>query len=269
MSALDRSVLSILSIALVSLALSAPAHALDELVKRDLDAFTSYEVMRCQSLDQAIAARDRESAKSLATRLQQEECRFLERMVRYLRDDKKRDPAGELESFLTDYRGMSLRDTVRVRRSAGPGHYPVIDMALAALTGQHLMGPPPPGFAPQQPAGTQVPSAPYSPSTASLSNPPLAIKRTPGVVADLQDGPVLASNHSSSVNLDGLRSNVGSSASSADASLASNIRKPTSATASGADPVLPAGPKKQAAADDASDGSLASGIRKPGPAAPR
>jgi hypothetical protein len=78
--------------------------------------------------------------------------------------------ADGLEQFLMDYRQLPLADTVRLRRSAGPGRSHAIDVALAALAGR--------GRAPAGPAQTAPPPPePFSPTTAALSAPVLP-KRT-------------------------------------------------------------------------------------------
>ena len=248
--------------ALLALGLASGALALDGLVKRDLEAFQAYESVRAASLEDAIARRDREEAKALAARLHDEECRFLERCVRYLRDAKNPIVASELESYLNDYKALSLKDTVRVRRSGGPGRYPVVEVAVAALTGQRVPVPgsipPPAPVAPQ--IGTPVPSLPAL--TANTLVPKVSVKLINLDKADLSDQSVLASHYAKPTNLDSIKTHStgsgGAAISSADDSvLASQIRKPTSATGAGG------ATSSQSAAASASDTTLASKIRVP------
>ena len=222
---------------LVSVFAAGGALGMDKLVERDIQAFASFVLVREASLEAAIARRDVAEARNLAGRIHDEECRFLERVVRYLRDAKNPGAAGELETYLNDYRQVSLKDTVRMRRSAGPGRVPMVELATAALTGTRVPmdvfmlppkgadpapapangpglppGAPPgyPGVPPGQGIGTPVPSLPAQITTAKLNSVNGA--RTIRILkADLSDqDPELASTKTSFVSADTLRSHTGS-----------------------------------------------------------
>ena len=252
---------SFLVVALVALSAGRSAFALDDLVKRDVEAFVTFEAVRVESLEAAIAQRDREQAKALASRLHDEECHFLDRIAHYLRDDHKTAQAGELEGFLAEYRSLSLKDSVRVRRAAGPGHFPVVDEAVLALTGQHLAPLAMPHSAPAQTgAAGGPPVAGVGPvSSVPVSTPPragFALRPTPAVVADLQD-PQLLVNHAAPVSLDSVRSIAAAGPAAAPAVPPPAVSRP--ALSGGSPAINP----------DADSGGAASNIRRPtGPASP-
>lgn len=247
---------------LVSITAASGAFALDKLVQRDMDAFASFVRVRVESLEAAIARKDVGEARNLAGRIHEEECRFLERVCRYLRDAKNYGTASELEGYLEAYRQLSLKDTVRVRRQAGPGRVPMAELAYAALTGTRVamstfalppsglpQAPvaepppgPPPGFVPQPPIGTQVPSLPAQ-STTAFNQRRYGASTLKVLNSDLSDqAPLLAQTRSKSVNLDTLRSHTGSGIGGSplpatsvlegadDGALASSIRVPGGAT---------------------------------------
>lgn len=256
MSVLFKTARNLIVASLVSLCAASGALALDKLVQRDLDAFQSFVLVRSESLEAAIARRDVTEARSIATRIHEEECRFLERVVRYLRDARNPSVASELESYLADYRQISLKDSVRMRRHAGPGHVPLHELASAALTGTRVPassfmvphgaeGAPPAAPQPQYPVqqhGTPVPSLPAAITTAGRLQPRVSAKVLGILKADLSDqDPLLASTKARSVNLDGLRGHTGAGGAVPAVSI------------SVGDPIAVEG-----------DGALASSIRVPG-----
>jgi hypothetical protein len=153
------------------------AQAADDLIQRDLAAFLAFSQVRGQAVEEAIQRRDREQAKALATRLHQEECRFLERVSRHLRDQKS-PVAAELQAFLESYRELPLTETVRMRRLATQGSR-VHELALAAL------GAPPGGL------GTGAGGAPKASATVAQTTGVAPLRpRTffqPKVLADVAE----------------------------------------------------------------------------------
>lgn len=254
---------SIVLATMISVFAAGGAFALDKLVQRDMDAFASFVRVRVESLESAIARKDVAEARNLAGRIHEEECRFLERVCRYLRDAKNYGTASELEGYLEAYRQLSLKDTVRVRRQAGPGRVPMAELAYAALTGTRVamstfalppsglppQAPaepppgPPPGYVPQPAIGTQVPSLPAQ-STTAFNRRPYGASTIKVLNSDLSDqAPLLAQTKSRTVSLDTLRSHTGSGIGGSalpqtsvlegadDGALASSIRVPGGAGA--------------------------------------
>lgn len=197
---------------------AAGAARADDLVQRDLAAFLAFSQVRGAAVEDAIQRRDRDDARAQATRLHQEECRFLERIARYLRARRAREAADEVDAYAASYRELPLTETVRMRRQTAGGSH-VHAMALDALAGRNI-GPAAPATAP-----AAAPSFKAPPPSRLASRPHVA-----RVLADVNDGTEQRSRRSGP-RIEYPSSAAGSAGSSPalpaeDTALASGIRVP-------------------------------------------
>jgi hypothetical protein len=103
-------------------------------IRRDAEAFLAFSNVRSDALREALGHADEASALAIARRLHAEECRFLDRVSWYCRQDRTLAEAADgLAAYLGSYRSLTAEGSLALRRDAQTGRSQVFRVAMSLV----------------------------------------------------------------------------------------------------------------------------------------